>query len=65
MTDPAAARTIQRQQLQVAAGRAVRLEIESTGLLPLPRGTLVYAYIIDLGSGGVLVVSTTSLAGPD
>lgn len=65
MTDPAVVRTILREPLQLEAGRAVRLEVETKGVIPLPVGTRTYAYIIDLGSRGIFVVSTTSMAGSD
>lgn len=65
MTDPAVARTILRERHSVGGGRAVRVEVETTALIPLPGGTRIYAYIIDLGSRGVLVISTTSLTNMD
>ncbi len=65
LTDPVVARILLREDILVGDRRATRLEIESTGTGPHPKGTKTYAYIIDLGESGIFVVATTNLATTD
>lgn len=65
MTNPAVARTLRRGVTTVRGRRALRLEVEATGIGPMPKGTRIFAYLVDFGERGIFVVETTALAPGD
>ncbi len=66
MTDPASWQVRQQVELTVGESPATLVEAESTSdASGLPAGTSSFAYVIDVGPAGTIMVRTTGTAGDD